>query len=122
MLITLIILTVVFLGLLLWGWKSDCDDTMSFGTIGLLLVVLIGWVLLGNILPIKTTNTEIVANVLHDKESCHLSVSNAIVATYTDFATVSFLADKDSVKIVKTQGYNMYGGVAPKTSITITGL
>ena len=57
------------------------------------------------------------ANVLHDKNACHLSVNGVVVATFNDVSRFNYLADKDTVKVIKTQACNMYGG---NTAVTAT--
>lgn len=120
MLIGLTILTVISAGLLLWGWKDGNDDALMTGGMMLVLTGLFGWLLLGNMCPVSSKDTEMTASVLHDKNASHLSVDGVIVATYNDVATFNYLADRETVKVIKNQTYNMYGGLPKGPTWTIS--
>jgi len=114
MLITLIIVTVICIGLIIWGVATSKEDLVGMGSLFLILTVALGWGMLGSIIPIKSTTTEVVANVLQDKNVCHLSLNDVIIATHRDFATVTFLHERETVKVIETQKYNMYGTICSR--------
>jgi len=111
MLTILILVTIVLLVFTIWGLITADDDMTTVGCGLLVITGIFGWLFLGNVVSVRSNTEEIVANVLTDTAACHLSVSNKIVTTYTDVATFNFLSDRKTVKVIKTQGYNIYGSV-----------
>jgi hypothetical protein len=122
MLTALIIITIFLIVVMCWGALIKSEDMVIGGGSCLGIVIVLGWLFLGNCASIKTTTAEFTANVLHDKNSCHLTVNDVVVASYNDVVTVKFLTERDTVKVIKHEKWNMYGSNPINPAWTISNI
>lgn len=99
------------MALLILGIIVNQDDMIGAGFVLLLVTIVFGWILFGNIVPQETLQETITARVLHDERAVHLSYSNKVVYTYTDVGNLNYLRDKTEIKVVHTTNKNLYGRV-----------
>lgn len=107
-LICITALFIVFAGVALY---KDNDDLLGVSLAMLLIIVLLGWLTLGSVMPQSEVNETVIVNVLHDKNSVHISYDGKVVKSFTDIATFNYLADKNEIKAQVTRSKNMYGGL-----------
>lgn len=110
MLILTIITTICFV-LIIAGCITDVFEMVQAGVVFILMTILFGWGIMGGLHTTKTTTTNEVVRVLHDKASVHLSYNGYIIKTYNDVATYTYLSDKEEVTVTRKKNLNMYGGL-----------
>lgn len=111
-----IILTIVSLFLLYIGIKHRAPDVL----ITLFLVVIFGWVILGNMVPTNNVSTKVETyNVIHDDKACYLTLDGRMHHRYTDYVTYNFLVNKTNVQGKNIKYLNMYGGRSMKEEFEI---
>ena len=109
--VTLIIITAICFGLIIAGGSIGEEDLAAAGFIFLIMTAIFGWGLFGGLHTTKSTTTNEVVRVLHDKSSVHLSYNGNIIKTYNDVATYTHLSDKEEVTVIQKKNLNMYGGL-----------
>ena len=111
LLTTLICVTVVLIGLLILAINKNDADLVGFSMVMLFLTGFLGWLVLGTLVPQSKAQETLTLNVLHDKNSVHISLDGRVIRSFTDVANFNYLIEKNETKVLHTIIKNMYGGM-----------
>jgi len=113
LLLVIIIITLVFIAVLIYGIVFDSDNGIVIGVVALIFVAILGYVVLGGLVPINTkkvieakSNFDIVVSptkvFITDKKSTKTYI-------FDDAATYNLITQKkDSINFKFEYKYNMY--------------
>lgn len=91
---------------------------IGFPSIALVTTILFGWLLAGSVATVSYKITTISAKVFKTDYSVFLLRSNDdILAIYKDVQTFNRLKNESKVEMLKTEQFNLYGGVVGTTYI-----
>ena len=107
--LTLVAIVLIVVGKVLYDKKIDCNGSMvAIGIIGLILMIVGGWLMAGNLVPVKYSDANIIPFYIHKSSSTvYIEYGNNQKHQFTDAA--SYNAINDSTKFIIKTGYNMYG-------------
>ena len=113
MLLLLTILTSILVTILIMTWilAPEQEEILFYTGVIFLVTLFFGWGLLGTGASVRHATSNFTGNIFHDKNAIHVSVTNSIVATYHDKAILQFYKEKSEVKMIRTDSFNLYGGI-----------
>lgn len=116
----MLIITASLIVMTIIGIATQSEHLFESSCICLAFVGLMGWLVIGNVVSVKSERTtNVTARILPDRETIHLSVDGRIIATFNDVHTFNILQEKNTIKIVGTYGLNMYNSPCGTTNWTI---